>query len=353
MRNRFLQLMLAAAAASGLIGCDQAAEPPSQQADVEQPTSFTGTLGYRARIALPPQAEIILTIRDVNSATTVAEHRFTLGERQVPIAFDWSVDPARMSAGGPHEFTASIALDGEPRWVSSPLQVTPSAPALGEILLLPRAATHRGLTFACGDTVVRFVPGDGDLADMHIANSAYAMQEVVAASGAKYENPGQPGTVFWSKGDSAFVSVNGASLPECHKTDAADGAQTAPSSGPGGGVRQTLWRLEKLNGSDIVDPSRITLQLDDMGRVSGSGGCNHYTGSYTLDGESLSISQQIAATMKACAADSVMAQEGKFFELLPAMTTASIDATGVLILSGPQEQRLLFRREEVASQTAE
>lgn len=433
MQKRLLKLLVAAVAAGGLLGCDQVEEPPPQQAEVPQQASFTGSLSYRARIALPPQAEVVLTMRDLNSATVSAEHRFEIGERQVPIPFDWAVDSAQMNAGGPHEFLASIEIDGEPRWVSAPLRVTPSAPALGEILLTPRDVAQPSSTFLCGNTLVRFMPGDGDMADMQIANSAYAMQQVVAASGAKYENLGNPNTVFWSKGDGASVSVDGASLPECHKIEEAEtrkttvytargnepgwnlqiegdslrlvtdhGGRTVTATvdqdrptteghavvarseesavtvtiinlpcrddmsgepfpqqvtveldtrtltGCGGqsGVRRITWRLEDLNGGGIIDRSHITLLLDENGRLSGSGGCNRYTGSYSLEGESLIIEPQIAATMMACSAESLMQQEARFFEVLPAMTTASLDETGSLVLSGPQDQRLLFRRDD-------
>lgn len=323
---------------------------------------------------------------------------------------------------------------------AAPASGTPADRVPGENLLPPIEAAHSSTTFRCGDVIVRFTPGDGDMADMQIANNAYAMQQVVAASGAKYENLGNPDTVFWNKGDGAFVSVDGTSLPECRKADPAQTKQTRPFTargnepgwhlqidgdnvqlvtdygattltatvnedrrtaqgrsvvagngtnvvtvtidnqpchddmsgepfshrvtvavdgqtltGCGGrsGTRDITWRLEDLNGAGIIDRSRVTLLFGEQGELSGSGGCNRYRGRYTLEGERLIIEPQIAATLKACGGESLMAQEQRFLELLPAMVSARIDESGGLVLSGPQEQRLRFQRAEEAEQPAD
>lgn len=50
------------------------------------------------------------------------------------------------------------------------------------------------------------------------------MDQVLAASGAKYEAEGDPGFVFWERGGVALVTLSGVDLPECHISFPTDGA---------------------------------------------------------------------------------------------------------------------------------
>ncbi|WP_343390200.1 META domain-containing protein, partial [Candidatus Amarobacter glycogenicus] len=84
----------------------------------------------------------------------------------------------------------------------------------------------------------------------------------------------------------------------------------------------------------------VTAVFGEDGTLSGTGGCNNYSTSYTLDGSTLSINAAIASTMMACAED-VMAQETAFLAALPMATTYAIqgdalelrDANGALVAS--------------------
>jgi membrane-bound inhibitor of C-type lysozyme len=55
----------------------------------------------------------------------------------------------------------------------------------------------------------------------------YEMKPAVSASGAKYEAVGDPTTVFWSKGDSAFLTIKGKDYPG-YETWAPDGVIWLP-----------------------------------------------------------------------------------------------------------------------------
>lgn len=139
--------------------------------------------------------------------------------------------------------TALVACEEEkaPETTQEAAQTTQTAPASTESLTeaSTAAATDAAATsasgpsasvsagnasvvsyFQCGDTLVEFVPGMNGKGDMRIANTAYAMENVVAASGAKYQNLGDATTYFWNKGDMAMVAINGKDLPECTKTAA-------------------------------------------------------------------------------------------------------------------------------------
>ena len=62
----------------------------------EQPVSVTGSIAYRERVALPPTAQVEVTLADVSlmdaPSKTIAQQAFTADGRQVPFAFSLTVD---------------------------------------------------------------------------------------------------------------------------------------------------------------------------------------------------------------------------------------------------------------------
>lgn len=83
----------------------------------------------------------------------------------------------------------------------------------------------------------------------------------------------------------------------------------APAEAPAGPVGPA-WTVEDVGGRGVIDRARTELVLAE-GRAAGSGGCNRFTGGYTLDGASLRFGA-LAATQMACA-PAVMDQERRFF----------------------------------------
>lgn len=78
------------------------------------------------------------------------------------------------------------------------------------------ATQDKEIIYQCGDKVVRFrQSGASGKGDMSIENTAYAMEQVKTASGAKYTNLGDETTYLWSKGNEATVMINGNALPDC------------------------------------------------------------------------------------------------------------------------------------------
>lgn len=110
----------------------------------------------------------------------------------------------------------------------------------------------------------------------------------------------------------------------------------------------TPWRLENLDRRGTIDRSRITLEFAADGRIGGHAGCNRYTGAYRLENGALGIDERLASTRMACATQGLMAQERRFFALLPAMTRARVDDTGALVLTGPDGATMSFRLDEDA-----
>jgi heat shock protein HslJ len=74
-------------------------------------------------------------------------------------------------------------------------------------------------------------------------------------------------------------------------------------------------------------------------QVSGSAGCNTYSGSYTLDGTSLKIGP-LASTMKACADQAVNDQEQQFLAALQASTTFSQSGNALTLKAAGGENQV-------------
>ena len=96
----------------------------------------------------------------------------------------------------------------------------------------------------------------------------------------------------------------------------------------------TDWRLSSyLAGGEVTAvPFGISASLLlEGGQASGSGGCNTFSGTYQLDGSSLTFSEEFATTLKLCAED-VQAVEDAYLSALPAVAGWSV-AGDVLQLS--------------------
>jgi len=86
-------------------------------------------------------------------------------------------------------------------------------------------------------------------------------------------------------------------------------------------IEGPVWRLVQLGDEPIAAGGDAQLQFDrNSGRVSGSGGCNRVSGSFTRAGVSLKLGQ-MAATRMACADPVRGANEAQFLSAL--QSTAS------------------------------
>jgi heat shock protein HslJ len=130
-----------------------------------------------------------------------------------------------------------------------------------------------------------------------------------------------------------------------------DGLTLTPTSG-GGALRFTRavpprlegvrWEVTGYNNGRhaVVGPkvgTRLSLMFED-GQVSGSGGCNRFHGSFTVDGKALTVGP-VATTRMACEGD-VMAQEGEFLRALQTARTWDI-VRGMLDVHRADGERVL------------
>lgn len=108
-------------------------------------------------------------------------------------------------------------------------------------------------------------------------------------------------------------------------------------------LQGAAWIVEDINRSGVIDNARLTLTFGADGRVSGSGGCNNFSGTYSVDESKLTLSQ-LAMTRRACLAPAMSMQETKYTGALGGITAWVITGDGALELLGDDGERVLLRR---------
>jgi heat shock protein HslJ len=104
---------------------------------------------------------------------------------------------------------------------------------------------------------------------------------------------------------------------------------------PGGGLEGTSWVVESIGGASPAPASAPTMIFGEDGSVSGSSGCNQYSGTFRTDGDAITISQ-LASTMMACE-DERMAVEAAFSAALSGSSAWRLGEDGRLTLSGASD----------------
>ena len=85
--------------------------------------AVTGTVTYSQRIALPPEATVVVKLEDVSRAdapsTVVAEQHIATAGQQVPIPFKLVYDPADIEARNRYVVRAQIFYGDDLAWTST------------------------------------------------------------------------------------------------------------------------------------------------------------------------------------------------------------------------------------------
>lgn len=83
---------------------------------------LSGTINYRARIALPAGAVIDVKLQDVSLADApakiLAEQQIVTQGEQVPIPFRLAYNPADIQPGNRYSVGVRIEIDGKLRWIT-------------------------------------------------------------------------------------------------------------------------------------------------------------------------------------------------------------------------------------------
>ena len=113
---------------------------------------------------------------------------------------------------------------------------------------------------------------------------------------------------------------------------------TSSQSAQGGTLTGQVWALTDLAGMAPIQDTGITIQFGTDGNVSGSSGCNQYSGTYTASGSSLTINTPLASTMMMCA-EPVMVQESAYQAALAGVKAYSVNGDK-LTLFGPNNTEI-------------
>jgi heat shock protein HslJ len=99
-----------------------------------------------------------------------------------------------------------------------------------------------------------------------------------------------------------------------------------------GGLANTSWTVLSIAGAATLGEARPTMTFAPDGTVSGSGGCNQYSGQYRTDGSAISVGE-VSATLMGCDGERGL-QEGAFLSALQGATSWRQAGDGNLHLSG-------------------
>jgi heat shock protein HslJ len=106
----------------------------------------------------------------------------------------------------------------------------------------------------------------------------------------------------------------------------------------GGDLTGKVWALTELMGKPPTAGVGISAEFSSDGKVSGSAGCNRYSGTYTVSGNSITISSSMATTMMMCD-ESVMEQESAYLKALGEAKTYAVNGDQ-LTLTGADKASL-------------
>jgi len=315
----------------------------SQMKAGQQQLSVVGSAAYRERIALPPDAELVVELREhaLGLGSIVAELRTSTNGGQVPLPFKLEVDWQKIVPGTEYAVRAAVQIDGAVRWLSETTTISPEEVGKVELGLL-QIHRHKPIDFAvtykCGFSTVRLDVQE-DKAILKVNDETFKLEKVAAASGMKYQAGNDASTYLWSKGDNTVVSVRATSLPECVRQDDEADIPSGRSTLPG-----AEWVVQDVGGKGIIDRSRATLQFTADGQLSGRASCNRYIASYATNGDRIHVAPQAAMTLMACP-EALMNQERRFMDLLKTTKRWLIDNTGALRLEKMGGKAILARRE--------
>ena len=128
--------------------------------------------------------------------------------------------------------------------------------------------------------------------------------------------------------DTVTVTADGKTVKGC-------GGKILPPTGLAG----TNWTFVSIGGVAVGADRPTALQFDGN-RLSGSAGCNRFSGSYSVDGGTLKAGPLMATEM-ACPG---MALEQAFFRLMAHPVSLTFADEGTLILTGEDGKTAVLRR---------
>lgn len=109
------------------------------------------------------------------------------------------------------------------------------------------------------------------------------------------------------------------------------------------------WNLDSYVNSAgtlvrMLPNTKVTFQFQD-GKVSGSAGCNSYSGTCNINGSSITIGP-LAVTEMYCTDPGVMEQEGDYLAALNSVVRYRIEGETLVLINADGKEVLLFTKQE-------
>jgi heat shock protein HslJ len=89
-----------------------------------------------------------------------------------------------------------------------------------------------------------------------------------------------------------------------------------------------------------IDGSSLTAEFGEDGNVSGSAGCNSYSGTYEISGETVEFGEMISTLMACIEPEGIMEQEADFFNAMKNAERFQLQGD-LLVLFDSQGNRLV------------
>ena len=168
-------------------------------------------------------------------------------------------------------------------------------------------------TFDPNGTAIRFTPPFGTL---------IACVEPIMAQEQAYFQALTEATSYQLAGDTLLLAN-------------AEGVVVAEFTGVSQSLAGTSWEATNYNNGNqavvgVIADTTLTANFDAEGTISGSAGCNDYFGSYTTDGDTITIGP-LASTRKLCPGEGVMEQEAAYLAALETAATYSISGNTMVM----------------------
>jgi heat shock protein HslJ len=150
------------------------------------------------------------------------------------------------------------------------------------------------------------------------------------------------------QGASSYTIANGIlTIRDSNGRDLLTYGKTPPGVTTPAPLTNTTWYLTSFVDSagkiwTPVPGASISLLFSTDGKLGGNGGCNQYSGSYTLSGNTLAISPTFARTLMYCGTSGVMALEDTYLTVLPQMTVYRISGNQLTLSDGTGKVTMLY-----------
>jgi heat shock protein HslJ len=161
----------------------------------------------------------------------------------------------------------------------------------------------------------------------------------------------QAATVFTISGDEIELR---------DETGALQVRATAQPATPEGAsaLAGTIWEVVNYNNGQqavvsLLADTKITMTFDEDGHMSGTAGCNNYSGGYTVDGDTISIGPLVSTMMMCVAPEGVMEQEAAFLAALQAATTFTIGGDSLEMRDAGDALQIVANAQSAAAEATE